>query len=71
MICVPDGQVIKITVQSLSENIASLKEKIAGMVQIPASKQTLSGKDGIIKDKNRSLAYYNVKAGDILILDVV
>jgi len=41
VICVPDGgEVIKITVQSLSENVASLKEKIAEVVQIQANKQT-------------------------------
>jgi splicing factor 3A subunit 1 len=34
-----DGQVMEITVQSLSENVGSLKEKIAGEMQIPANKQ--------------------------------
>ncbi|KAG7616116.1 Ubiquitin domain [Arabidopsis thaliana x Arabidopsis arenosa] len=72
VICVPDGgEVIKITVQSLSENVASLKEKIAEVVQIQANEQTLRGLRAVLKDNNRSLAYYNVKAGDILILDVV
>ncbi|XP_020874899.1 probable splicing factor 3A subunit 1 [Arabidopsis lyrata subsp. lyrata] len=71
VICVPDGQVIKITVQSLSENVASLKEKIAEVVQIPANKHMLSGNRAVLKDNDRSLAYYNVKSGAILILDVV
>ncbi|KAG7547443.1 SWAP/Surp, partial [Arabidopsis suecica] len=71
VICVPDGGVIKITVQSLSENVASLKEKIAEVVQIPANKHMLSGSRAVLKDNNRSLSYYNVKSGAILILDVV
>ncbi|CAL9229448.1 unnamed protein product, partial [Arabidopsis halleri] len=57
-----DGQVIEITVQSLSENVADLKEKIA-------TKMELSGKAGFLKD-NKSLAHYNVGAGDIITLSL-
>uniref|UniRef100_A0A1J3K417 Putative splicing factor 3A subunit 1 n=1 Tax=Noccaea caerulescens TaxID=107243 RepID=A0A1J3K417_NOCCA len=64
-----DGQVIEITVQTLSENVGSLKEKIAGEIQIPANKQKLSGKAGFLKD-NMSLAHYNVGAGEILTLSL-
>ncbi|CAL9215002.1 unnamed protein product [Arabidopsis halleri] len=64
-----DGQVMDITVQSLSENVGSLKEKIAGEMQIPANKQKLSGKTGFLKD-NMSLAHYNVGAGEILTLSL-
>ncbi|KAG2242749.1 hypothetical protein Bca52824_095412 [Brassica carinata] len=66
---VDEGQVIEITVQSLSENVGSLKEKIAGETQIPANKQKLSGKAGFLKD-NMSLAHYNVGAGEILTLSL-
>ncbi|CDY41093.1 BnaC05g10840D [Brassica napus] len=66
---VDDGQVIEITVQSLSENVGSLKEKIAGETQIPANKQKLSGKAGFLKD-NLSLAHYNVGAGEMLTLSL-
>ncbi|KAJ4915797.1 putative splicing factor 3A subunit 1 [Raphanus sativus] len=55
--------------QSLSENVGSLKEKIAGETQIPANKQKLSGKAGFLKD-NMSLAHYNVGAGEILTLSL-
>nr|1WE6_A Chain A, splicing factor, putative [Arabidopsis thaliana] len=64
-----DGQFMEITVQSLSENVGSLKEKIAGEIQIPANKQKLSGKAGFLKD-NMSLAHYNVGAGEILTLSL-
>ncbi|XP_059652797.1 probable splicing factor 3A subunit 1 [Cornus florida] len=63
------GQVLEITVQSLSETIGSLKEKIAGEIQLPANKQKLSGKAGFFKD-NLSLAYYNVAAGETLALSL-
>ncbi|KAA8534488.1 hypothetical protein F0562_032005 [Nyssa sinensis] len=63
------GQVLEITVQSLSETIGSLKEKIAGEIQLPANKQKLSGKAGFLKD-NLSLAYYNVATGEILALSL-
>ncbi|KAL5723011.1 hypothetical protein ACHQM5_006459 [Ranunculus cassubicifolius] len=61
------GQHLEITIQSLSETIASLKEKIAGEVQLPANKQKLSGRAGFLKD-NMSLAYYNIGAGETLTL---
>ncbi|OIT06962.1 PREDICTED: probable splicing factor 3A subunit 1 [Nicotiana attenuata] len=63
------GQVLEITVQSLSETIASLKEKISGEVQLPANKQKLSGKAGFLKD-NLSLAYYNIASGETLSLSL-
>nr|XP_043613960.1 probable splicing factor 3A subunit 1 [Erigeron canadensis] len=63
------GQLLEITVQSLSENVGSLKEKIAGEIQLPSNKQKLSGKAGFLKD-NLSLAYYNVGGGEILSLSL-
>ncbi|XP_061365862.1 probable splicing factor 3A subunit 1 [Gastrolobium bilobum] len=61
------GQVLEIIVQSLSETVGSLKEKIAGEIQLPANKQKLSGKPGFLKD-NMSLAHYNVGGGETLTL---
>ncbi|GLT34580.1 hypothetical protein SLA2020_090880 [Shorea laevis] len=63
------GQLLEITVQSLSETVGSLKEKIAGEIQLPANKQKLSGKAGFLKD-NMSLAYYNVGGGETLTLSL-
>lgn len=63
------GQSLEITVQSLSETVGILKEKIAGEIQLPANKQKLSGKPGFLKD-NMSLAYYNVGAGETLALSL-
>ncbi|KAJ4830387.1 hypothetical protein Tsubulata_013090 [Turnera subulata] len=63
------GQALEITVQSLSETVGSLKEKIAGEIQLPANKQKLSGKAGFLKD-NMSLAYYNVGSGETLSLSL-
>ncbi|XP_030483117.2 probable splicing factor 3A subunit 1 [Cannabis sativa] len=63
------GQLVEITVQSLSETVGSLKEKIAGEIQLPANKQKLSGKPGFLKD-NLSLAHYNVGAGETLALSL-
>lgn len=63
------GQVLEITVQSLSETVGSLKEKIAGEIQLPSNKQKLSGKAGFLKD-NLSLAYYNVAEGEGLALSL-
>ncbi|OWM63132.1 probable splicing factor 3A subunit 1 [Punica granatum] len=63
------GQVLEITVQSISETVGSLKEKIAGEIQLPANKQKLSGKPGFLKD-NMSLAYYNVGDGETLNLSL-
>lgn len=61
------GQTLELTVLSLSESIKSLKERIAGEVQLPANKQKLSSQAGFLKD-NLSLAYYNIGPGDILTL---
>eukprot|EP00268_Persea_americana_P058538 TRINITY_DN708_c0_g1_i4.p1 TRINITY_DN708_c0_g1~~TRINITY_DN708_c0_g1_i4.p1 ORF type:complete len:809 (+),score=221.31 TRINITY_DN708_c0_g1_i4:585-3011(+) len=61
------GQLLEITIQSLSETVGSLKEKIAGEVQLPANKQKLSGRAGFLKD-NLSLAYYNIGPGETLTL---
>ncbi|EFH47498.1 hypothetical protein ARALYDRAFT_487504, partial [Arabidopsis lyrata subsp. lyrata] len=58
-----DEQVIEITVQSLSENVASLKEKVA-------NKLKFSGKAGLLKDDDKSLAHYNVRTGDTLTLSL-
>lgn len=63
------GQVLEIRVQSLSETVSSLKEKIAGEIQLPSNKQKLSGKAGFLKD-NLSLAYYNVAGGETLSLSL-
>ncbi|XP_008229239.1 PREDICTED: probable splicing factor 3A subunit 1 [Prunus mume] len=63
------GQLLEIMVQSLSENVGSLKEKISGEIQLPANKQKLSGKPGFLKE-NMSLAYYNVGAGETLTLSL-
>ncbi|OWM88847.1 hypothetical protein CDL15_Pgr020801 [Punica granatum] len=52
-------RVLGIMVQSLLETVGSLKEKIAGEIQLAASKQKLRGALGFLKD-NMSLAYYNV-----------
>lgn len=61
------GQTLELTVLSLAESIKSLKEKIAGEVQLAANKQKLSGQAGFLKD-NLSLAYYNIGPGDTLTL---
>ncbi|CAM8892247.1 unnamed protein product [Rhodiola kirilowii] len=63
------GQLLEITVPSLSETISSLKEKISGEIQLPGNKQKLSGKAGFLKD-NLSLAYYNVGTGETLALSL-
>lgn len=61
------GQLLEIMIQSLSETVGSLKEKIAGEVQLPANKQKLTGRGVILKD-NMSLAHYNIGAGETLTL---
>ncbi|KAI3921104.1 hypothetical protein MKX01_036083 [Papaver californicum] len=61
------GQLLEITVQSLSETIGNLKEKIAGETQIAANKQKLSGRAGLLQN-NLSIAYYNIGAGETLTL---
>uniref|UniRef100_A0A1J3E0C1 Putative splicing factor 3A subunit 1 n=1 Tax=Noccaea caerulescens TaxID=107243 RepID=A0A1J3E0C1_NOCCA len=66
---VSGGLHFQIKVPSLSETVASLKEKIAQGVNIPISTQKLSGKVGILED-NKSLAHYNVGAQDVLTLIV-
>ncbi|KAL1806971.1 hypothetical protein ACET3Z_030039 [Daucus carota] len=63
------GQVLEIRVESLSETVSSLKEKIAGEIQLPSNKQKLSGKAGFLKD-HLSLAYYNVAGGETLSLSL-
>lgn len=60
---------VEIIVHSLSETVASLKEKIDQAVDVPVSKQKISGKTGLLKD-NKSLAYYNVGAGEMLTLSL-
>jgi splicing factor 3A subunit 1 len=62
-----NGQTLELTVLSLSESIKSLKERIAGEVQMAANKQKLSSQIGFLKD-NLSLAFYNIGPGDILAL---
>eukprot|EP01018_Ginkgo_biloba_P023002 Gb_32888 [translate_table: standard] len=61
------GQMLEITIQSLSETISSLKDKIAAEVALPANKQKLSSRAGFLKD-NLSLAYYNIGPGETLTL---
>ncbi|KAF9595719.1 hypothetical protein IFM89_003461 [Coptis chinensis] len=61
------AQPLDIKVQDLSETVGSLKEKIAGEIQLPANKQKLTGRAGFLKD-NFSLAYYNIGAGQTLAL---
>ncbi|CAN6683062.1 unnamed protein product [Malus baccata var. baccata] len=63
------GQVLEIIVQSLSESVVKLKEKISAEIHLPANKQKLSGKPGFLKD-NLSLAYYNVGGGETFTLSV-
>ncbi|KAI3800110.1 hypothetical protein L1987_35419 [Smallanthus sonchifolius] len=65
---VPEKEkMLEISVEPLSESVSSLKEKIAGEIEVPANKQKLSGKAGLFKD-NLSLAYYNVAGGEMLSL---
>ncbi|KAM0911812.1 hypothetical protein ACQ4PT_013231 [Festuca glaucescens] len=59
------GQVLEIPVQSLSDTVGSLKEQIAGELQLPANKQKLSVRTSFLKD-NLSLAYYNVGPGVVI-----
>ncbi|XP_020886814.1 probable splicing factor 3A subunit 1 [Arabidopsis lyrata subsp. lyrata] len=62
--------VIEKTVQSLSENVASFKEKIAEEMGIPPERQVLYCKAGLLEENNKSLAHYNVGAGEILTLSL-
>ena len=59
------GQVLEIRVQSLSDTVGSLKEQIAGELQLPANKQKLSVRTSFLK-YNLSLAYYNVGPGVVI-----
>ncbi|KAL6849928.1 hypothetical protein ACP4OV_020555 [Aristida adscensionis] len=59
------GQVLEIAVQSLSDTVGSLKEQIAGELQLPANKQKLSVRTSFLKD-NLTLAYYNVGPGVVI-----
>ncbi|KAG0607944.1 hypothetical protein M758_8G066200 [Ceratodon purpureus] len=61
------GQSLEFTVLSLSETIKSLKERIAGEVQLAANKQKLSSHVGFLKD-HLSLAHYNIGPGDTITL---
>ncbi|KAI3964107.1 hypothetical protein MKW92_043387 [Papaver armeniacum] len=63
-----NGRLLEITVQSLSETIGNLKEKIAGETQIAANKQKLSGRGGIVLKDQWSLAHCNIGAGETLTL---
>ncbi|WZZ17988.1 hypothetical protein YC2023_111077 [Brassica napus] len=70
-VCVPtlDGRVIiEIVVESFfGEKVASLKEKIVKVIQIPSKYLKLRGKlVGVLRD-DKSLADNNVEAGEILI----
>ncbi|KAH9298995.1 hypothetical protein KI387_030677, partial [Taxus chinensis] len=62
-----NGQMLEVTVHSLSETISSLKDKIAAEIALPANKQKLSSRSGFLKD-NLSLAYYNIGPGEIITL---
>lgn len=62
------GQMLEVTIHSLSETISSVKEKIAGEIALPANKQKLSGRGGFFFKDNLSLAYYNVGPGETLTL---
>lgn len=59
------GQILQIPVQSLSDTVGSLKEQIAGELQLPANKQKLSVRTSFLKD-NLTLAYYNVGPGVVI-----
>ncbi|KAF0897915.1 hypothetical protein E2562_001623 [Oryza meyeriana var. granulata] len=59
------GQVLEIAVQSLSDTVGSLKEQIAGELQLPANKQKLSVRTSFLKD-NLTLAYYNIGPGVVI-----
>ncbi|RZC71378.1 hypothetical protein C5167_034675 [Papaver somniferum] len=63
-----NGRLLEITVQSLSETIGNLKEKIAGETQIAANKQKLSGRGGVVLKDHWSLAHWNIGAGETLTL---
>ncbi|VVB14833.1 unnamed protein product [Arabis nemorensis] len=58
------GQVLEMAVKSLSESVASLKEILARVLQMPTNRHKLNGKAGVFKN-DKSLADYNV-GGEIL-----
>ncbi|CAF2113119.1 unnamed protein product [Brassica napus] len=70
-VCVPtlDGRVIiEIIVESFfGEKVASLKEKIVKVIQIPSKYLKLRGKSVGLLREDKSLADSNVEAGEILI----
>ncbi|KAF3572487.1 hypothetical protein F2Q69_00062225 [Brassica cretica] len=70
-VCVPtlDGRVIiEIIVESFfGEKVASLKEKIVKVIQIPSKYLKLRGKSVGVLREDKSLADNNVEAGEILI----
>lgn len=65
----PKDEPLKITMPSLSENVLSVKDKIASDIQHPAKKLKLFGKFGFLKN-DMSLAYYNVGPGEKLALSL-
>lgn len=63
------GQLLVILIGSLSETIGSLKEKIAGEVELPLNKFKLTWRAAFLMD-NMSLAQYNIGAGETVALVV-
>ncbi|KAL1195697.1 putative splicing factor 3A subunit 1 [Cardamine amara subsp. amara] len=61
------GRVIQITVQSSSEYVAGLKEKIAVETGILANQHKLRGRSGVLED-HMSLAHYNLREEEMLTL---
>ncbi|CAM6101094.1 unnamed protein product [Calypogeia fissa] len=61
------GQLLELTIQSLSETILNVKEKIANELALPANKQKLNSHLLFLKD-NLSLAHYNIGPGETLTL---
>ncbi|KAF5815374.1 putative splicing factor 3A subunit 1, Ubiquitin-like domain superfamily, SWAP/Surp superfamily [Helianthus annuus] len=63
-------EMLEISVESLSESVSSMKEKIAGQIEEapPANKLKLRGDEGFLKD-SLSLAYYNVARDVLLFLE--
>lgn len=60
-------KVMEITVDSwLLEKVASLKEKIAKMMQMQAKELKLRRKSGGVLKEDKSLADNNVEAGEML-----
>lgn len=61
------GQMLELTIQSLSETILNVKEKIANELALPANKQKLNSHLLFLKD-NLSLAHYNIGPSETLTL---